>query len=91
MNIITFFQRKYHRRASPCYLLFASIFDLTHLIPGSISNILPYGFHYDWTINSIIDCKLKNYFIYVLTIISGTLTVFASIDRFILSSKNSKR
>jgi hypothetical protein len=91
MNIITFFQRTYHRRASPFYLLCASIFDLAYLTPGSISNILQYGFHYDWTINSIIYCKLKNYLIYVLTIISGTLTVLASIDRFLLSSNNSKR
>jgi hypothetical protein len=91
MNIITFFRRTYHRRASSFYLLFASIFDLAHLTPGSISNILQYGFHYDWTINSIIYCKWKNYLIYVFTIISGTLTVFASMDRFLLSSDNSKR
>ena len=91
MNIITFSQRTYHRRASSFYLLFASVFDLAHFTPGSISNILQFGFYYDWTINSITYCKMKNYFVYVFTIISGTLTVFASIDRFLLSSGNTKR
>jgi hypothetical protein len=91
MNIITFSQRTYNRRAASFYLLYASIFDLAHLSPGSLSNILQYAFHYDWTINSTILCKIKTYFVYMFTIISGTLTVLASINRFLLSSYNSKK
>ncbi len=90
MNIITFSQYTYNRRAASFYLLFASIFDLAHLSPRSIPNILQYGFHYDWTINSTILCQIRNYFVYVFTVISGTLTVLAAIDRFLLSSNNSK-
>ena len=91
MNMLTFAQPTYQRRPSSFYLLLASIFDLAHLTPGSITNILQYGFHYDWTINSIIYCRLKTYFVYVFTIISGTLTILANIDRYLLSSNNSKR
>jgi len=91
MNLLTFLQRTYHRRACSLYLLFASIFDLAHLNLGSLSNILQYGFYYDWTITSTTYCKIKNYFTYAFTIISGTLTILASLDRFLLSSNNSKR
>ena len=91
MNVLTFSQKTYNRRATSLYLLFASLFDLAHLSPGTLSNILQYGFYYDWTINSVIYCKLKNYFVYVFTITSGTFTVFASIDRFLLSSHDPRR
>lgn len=91
MNIITFAQRTFQRRASSFYLLIASLFDLAHLTPGSITNILQYGFHYDWTISSLIYCRIKNYITYVFMLISGTLTILATIDRFLLSSDNSKR
>jgi hypothetical protein len=89
MNILTFLQKTYNRRACSLYLLFASVFDLAHLSPGTLSTILQYGFYYDWTINYVAYCKIKNYLIYVLTMISGTFTVFASIDRYFLSSHNS--
>jgi len=50
MNILTFFRPKYTRRACSLYLLIASICDLIHLNLGPLSNILQYGFHYDWNI-----------------------------------------
>ena len=63
--------------------------DFTHLNLGLLSNILQYGFHIDWTIRSVAHCKTKSYLLYVLTIISGTLTTLASINQFMLSSKRS--
>lgn len=87
MNILTFMRRTYKSRACSLYLLFASICDFIHLNFGSLSNILQYGFHYDWTITSVAYCQIKNYFVYVFTIISATFTIFASIDRYISSSR----
>ncbi len=91
MNILTFMQRTYNSRGCSLYLLFASICDFIHLNFGSLSNILQYGFHYDWTINSINYCKIKSYVTYVFTIISASFTIIACIDRYILSSRKTKR
>jgi hypothetical protein len=91
MNILTFMQRTYNSRACSLYLLIASICDFIHLNFGPLSNILQYGFHYDWTITSIIYCKLKTYIVFVFTIISATLTTIASIDRYVLSSRKTTR
>lgn len=91
MNIITLLQKKYTRRACSLDLLIASICDFIHLNIGPLSNILQYGFHYDWTITSTMFCKTKTYFVYVLTITSGTLTTLASINQFMLSSKKISR
>jgi len=91
MNILTFMQRTYNSRGCSLYLLFASICDFIHLNFGSLSNILQYGFHYDWTINSMNYCKIKSYVTYVFTIISASLTIVASIDRYVLSSRKTRR
>lgn len=91
MNILIFMQRAYQGRACSLYLLIASMCDFIHLNFGSLSNILQYGFHYDWTINSIHYCKIKSYISYVFTIISATIIILASIDRYILSSRKVHR
>ena len=91
MNILTFIQRTYNSRACTLYLLIASICDFVHLNFGPLSNILQYGFHYDWTINSIIYCKMKSYIVYIFTVMSATFTIIASIDRYVLSSKKITR
>ena len=91
MNILTFIQRTYHKRACSLYLLSASVCDFVHLNLGPLSNILQYGFHYDWTISSVVYCKTKSYFVFVFTVMSATLTTIASVDRYLLSSKKTRR
>ncbi|CAF0942666.1 unnamed protein product [Adineta ricciae] len=91
MNVLTFMQRTYHRRACSLYLLVASICDLIHLNFGPLSNILQYGFDYDWTINSNAFCKLKSYIVFVFTVLSATLTTIAGADRYVLSSRKTAR
>lgn len=91
LNILTFFQQTYQKRACSLYLLVASLCDLIHLNLGPLSNILQFGFHYDWTISSTLFCKMKSYLVFVFTIISATFTCLASIDRFLLSSKKTSR
>ncbi|CAF0744133.1 unnamed protein product [Adineta ricciae] len=88
MNIGTFLQQTYHSRACSLYLLMASVCDLFHLNLDPLTNILQYGFHYDWTINKWTYCKTKSYFAYVFTVTSGTLTTSASITQYFLSSEN---
>ena len=91
MNILIFVQPKYTRRTCSLYLLIASICDLIHINLGPLSNILQYGFHYNGIIRTMAFCRSKNYLMYALTIISGTLTVLASINQFMLSSRKSSR
>jgi hypothetical protein len=91
MNIITFTRQTYNSGPCSLYLSVASVFDFVHLNLGPLSNILQYGFHYDWTITSISYCKIKSYFTFVFAVMSATLTTMASIDRYILSSTDSTR
>jgi hypothetical protein len=91
MNILTFMRQTYNSRPCSLYLLVASIFDLIHLNLGPLSNILQYGFHFDWTITSITFCKIKSYLTFVFAIMSATLTAMACIDRYILSSRKITR
>jgi len=91
MNMIMFGQRIYRHRSGSLYLLIASVCDLIHLNIGPLPNILQYGFHYDWAISSVIFCKIKSYFVYIITAISATLTILANVNQYILSSKKNKR
>jgi hypothetical protein len=91
MNILTFMRQAYSSRPCSLYLSVASIFDFVHLNLGPLSNILQYGFDYDWTIASITFCKMKSYFNFVFCVISATLTTMTSIDRYILSSRDSTK
>jgi hypothetical protein len=91
MNILTLAQRHYSRQSCSLYLLSASVGDLIYLNLGPLSNILQYGFHYNWSVNSVVYCKSQNYLVYVSGIISATSTIFATINRFLLSSKNTGR
>jgi hypothetical protein len=91
MNMLTFSQQIYTTHACSLYLLLGSICDFIHLNLDPLSNILEYAFDYDWTINSLIYCKTKSYFAYVFTITSGTMTTFASVTQYFLSSQKSTR
>ena len=91
MNMLTFLQQAYHSHACSFYLLVASACDFVHLTLDPLSNILQYGFHYDWTINSLAFCRVKSYFAFVFIITSGTLTTFASASQYFLSSEKSAR
>lgn len=91
MNILTFTSHTYNNRSCSLYLWIASIFDFIYLNLGSLSNILQYGFHYDWTITTIVFCKLKSYTVFVFAVMSATLTTIVSIERYILSSTDSTR
>lgn len=91
MNMLTFMRQTYNIRPCSLYLLIASIFDFIHLNLGPLSNILQYGFHLDLTISSIAFCKTKSYLNFVFGVISATLTTMASIDRYILSSRDSTK
>lgn len=91
MNILTFMRQIYSIRPCSLYLLVASVFDFVQLNLAPLSNILQYGFHYNWTIPSIAFCKTKSYINFVFGVMSATLTTLASIDRYILSSRDSEK
>ena len=91
MNMLIFMRRTYNSRSCSLYLSAASAFDFIHLNLGPLTNILQHGFYYDWTMNSIVFCQIRTYTVFVFGIMSGTLTTVASIDRYILSSRNSER
>jgi hypothetical protein len=91
MNMLTFIRRTYHSRSCSLYISAASIFDFVQLNLGPLTNILQYGFHYDWTIYSIVFCKIKSYVSFASSVMSATLITTASIDRYLLSSRDVNR
>ncbi|UJR35523.1 hypothetical protein I4U23_028277 [Adineta vaga] len=91
MNILSFKCQTYRNRSCSLYLLIASLFDFLHLNLGPLSNIIEYGFNYNWAIHSIAFCKIKHYLNFIFSVISATLTTFVSIERYILSSRKNAR
>ena len=91
MNIFTFSQRTFDRRACSFYLLVASACDFIHLQLDPLANILQYGFSFNWTINAASICTIKSYFAFTFMIISATLTTMASVSQYFLSSTNNRR
>ncbi len=89
MNMLTFLQENYQSRSGSLYLFVASACDFVHLTLDPLSNILQYGFNYDWIVNSLVYCRTKSYFAFAFIIISGTLTTLASVSQFLLSSEKS--
>jgi len=91
MNILTLARQTYNSGPCSFYLLIASYCDLIHLHIGPLSNILFYSFQYTWTMPSASFCKIKSYTDFVSSVTSGTLATITSIDRYILSCRESSR
>lgn len=92
MNICTFLQHKYIRHTCSLYLLIASFCDFLHLNIAFLNNILYYGFHYNQFHDILTHgYKIANYFVYVLMMISATLTILSCASQWALSSRNASR
>ncbi|CAF1066198.1 unnamed protein product [Didymodactylos carnosus] len=68
------------------YLLAASVSDFIHMNCGPLSNLIEVGFNY--SIETLLFCKLKTYVNYVIIAIAATFVTLASMDRYILSTKD---
>ncbi|CAF4153866.1 unnamed protein product [Adineta steineri] len=89
LNILIFTSVRNYRQ-TPCtfYFLITSIDNIVVLIVSVISRIFIAGYQIDLTLTSTFWCKLRAYLINVLTLISFTYSCLASIDQFLVTSRN---
>ncbi|CAF1010270.1 unnamed protein product [Didymodactylos carnosus] len=78
---------------SPCslYFLASSINNFAILYFGIVTRMLADGYDIDPTSYSRFFCKFRNYFSYMIYLVSPLLIVLTTVDRFCASSTNSQR
>jgi hypothetical protein len=89
MNILIFSSVQTYRR-TPCsfYFLIASIFNNLYILINLTTRIIDAGFGIDLTSMSAIWCKARDFFILTLSMITFTCSCLATIDQFLVTSRN---
>ncbi|CAF1313874.1 unnamed protein product [Adineta steineri] len=89
INILVFSSVRTYRK-SPCtfYFLIASIINVIYIIINLISRIVSAGYGIDLTRTSSTWCRTRQYLIGVFSLISITCSCLATIDQFLLTSRN---
>ncbi|CAF1213618.1 unnamed protein product [Adineta steineri] len=89
MNIFIFSSVRTYR-TTPCtfYFLMTSIANILYLITNLIFRVVSGGFGIDLTRTSVFWCKLRAYLVISLTLTSFTCSCLASIDQFLVTSRN---
>lgn len=89
INVFIFTTIRNYRR-TPCifYFLIASIFNILFIVINLTTRILSVGFGNDLAKTSIIWCKARQFFVSTLPLVSLTCSCCATIDQYLLTSKN---
>lgn len=85
-NVRTSFAR------NPCshYFIAIAMIDLLCLLIGFLSKILASGFDIDPTTSSVVFCKFRSFFVYIIPLISTNLTCLATIFQFLNTSRHAR-
>jgi hypothetical protein len=78
----------YRLTPSTFYFLIASIYDIIVILVGLFSRILEIGHGLNWSNSSAIWCKIRQYLIVSTSVIPFYCQCFATIDQFLVTSKN---
>ncbi|CAF0900644.1 unnamed protein product [Adineta steineri] len=91
MNILVFSTIRSYR-TTPCsfYFLISSIFNIAYVTINLISRIVSTGYGIDLTHTSVIWCKIRQFSLFTLSLITITCSCLATIDQFLVSSQNVK-
>ncbi|CAF0900701.1 unnamed protein product [Adineta steineri] len=91
MNILEFSTIRSYR-TTPCsfYFLISSIFNIAYVTIKLISRIVSTGYGIDLTHTSVIWCKIRQFSLFTLSLITITCSCLATIDQFLVSSQNVK-
>jgi hypothetical protein len=89
INILVFSTFRNYR-TTPCtfYFLIASIFNIAYITINLISRIVSTGFGIDLTRTSISWCKIREFCLFTLNLITLTCSCLATIDQFFATSRN---
>ena len=84
LNIAVFLSLKTFRESTCAFFLIVmSFFNMGQLLTGAVSRILITGFGIDWTVSSIVYCKLRIYLLQLCGLCSLTLLTLATIDQYL--------
>ncbi|CAF3893902.1 unnamed protein product [Adineta steineri] len=86
INILVFSRRSFRKCPCSIYFRWASIMSLLALYSGLISRLLS-GYYLDLTTSNNILCKLRFYFYYGSVSLLSWFLVFASFDRYLITSR----
>jgi len=89
INVLVFSSVRNYR-TTPCtfYFLISSIYNIAYITIALISRIVATGFGMDLTRTSTSWCKIRPFFLPVLSLISLSCSCLATIDQFFVTSQN---
>jgi hypothetical protein len=89
INVLVFSSFRNYR-TTPCtfYFLISSIFNIVYITINLISRIVTTGFQIDLTQTSISWCKIRQFCLAVLSLITLTCSCLATIDQYFATSQN---
>jgi hypothetical protein len=89
INILIFSSVRSYRK-TPCtfYFLIASIYNFVYIVINLISRVVSAGFGIDLTRTSNSWCKIRNFCLYTLALITLTCSCLATIDQFFVTSQS---
>lgn len=89
INILVFSSVQNYRK-TPCtfYFLIGSMYNIAYLFINLMSRIVMSGFGTDLTRTSVLWCKMRQFFLATLCLISLSCSCLATIDQFFATSKD---
>ncbi|UJR11668.1 hypothetical protein I4U23_015849 [Adineta vaga] len=89
MNILIFSTLLSYRTTScTFYFLISSLFNIAYVIINLISRIISAGYGIDPTRTSLAWCKIRQFCLFTLSLITITCSCLATIDQYFASSQN---
>jgi hypothetical protein len=87
---IFIFSSVHNYRTTPCtfYFLIASIYNIGYITINLISRIVIAGYEIDLTRTSISWCKIRQFFIHTLVLLTLSCSCLATIDQFFVTSRS---
>jgi len=91
INVLVFSTFRNYR-TTPCsfYFLCASIFNISYITTNLISRIVSVGFGFDLTSTSTSWCKIREFCLFTLSLITLTCSCLATIDQFFATSQSAR-
>jgi hypothetical protein len=80
--------RVYRTTPSIFYFLSGSICNAIYILVILTTRIISAGFGIDWTLTSLVWCRMRQYLTSTLSLISFTCACLSTIDQFLVTSKN---
>jgi hypothetical protein len=88
LSLIVFLQKSMRKNSSGLYFLSFTFCNIIFINIIILCTVLYFGFNIDPTRNIFILCQIEYYTGFAISTLSSSFLVFASIDRFIITSSN---